>query len=59
MPRFAVGEKVDKTTGDHSNGVVVAVFTTDDGSYRYAIDIESYGALQFVFEDKLITHTTH
>ena len=59
MPRFAVGETVDKTTGDHSNGVVLAVFTTDDGSYRYAIDIEDYGGLQFVSEDLLLSHTTN
>ena len=56
MPRFAVGEVVDKTTGDHSHGVVVAVFSTVDGSYQYAIDSEGYGALEFVLEDKLITH---
>ena len=48
-----------KTTGDHSHGVVVAVFPTFDGSYRYAIDTEGYGALEFVVEDKLVTHTTH
>jgi hypothetical protein len=59
MPRFAIGETVDKTADDHSCGVVVAVFPTTDGSYRYAIDAEGYGALQFVSEDRLITHTTH
>jgi hypothetical protein len=59
MPRFAVGEIVDKASGDRSQGVVVAVFPTVDGSYQYAIDAEGYGALQFVPEDKLVTHTTH
>jgi hypothetical protein len=59
MPRFAVGETVDKTTDDHSCGVVVAIFPTIDGSYQYAIDAEGYGALQFVSENKLATHTTH
>ena len=59
MPRFAVGETVDKTADDHSWGVVVAVFPTVDGSYRYAIDAEGYGALQFVSEEKLVTHTAH
>jgi hypothetical protein len=59
MPRFAVGEIVDKATDDRSHGVVVAVFPTFDGSYRYAIDTEGYGALQFVIEDKLVSHATH
>jgi hypothetical protein len=59
MPRFSVGEIVDKTTDDHSYGVVVAVFPTVEGSYEYAIDTEGYGALQFVIEDRLVTHTTH
>jgi hypothetical protein len=59
MPRFAVGETVDKTTGDHSSGVVVAVFPTVDDSYRYAIDTEGYGTLQFVGEDRLIIHQAH
>jgi hypothetical protein len=58
MPKFAVGEIVDKAT-DRSQGVVVAVFPTVDGSYEYAIDTEGYGALQFVMEDRLVTHTTH
>ena len=59
MPRFSVGEIVDKATGDHSCGVVVAVFPTVDGSYEYAVDTEGYGALQFVIEERLVTHTTH
>ena len=59
MPRFAVGEMVDKATGDHSHGVVVAVFLTFEGAYRYAIDTEGYGALQFVVEDRLVAHTAH
>jgi hypothetical protein len=39
--------------------VVVAVFPTVEGSYEYAIDTEGYGALQFVVEDRLLSHTTH
>ena len=57
MPKFAIGELVDKATGDHSHGVVVAVFPTIEGSYEYAIDTEGYGALQFVVEDNLLSHT--
>jgi hypothetical protein len=48
MSRFAIGEKVDKATDDHEEGVVVAVFPTDDGNFRYAVDMEGYGALQFL-----------
>jgi hypothetical protein len=59
MPKFAVGEMVDKANDDRSQGVVVAVFPTIEGSYEYAIDTEGYGALQFVMEDRLVTHTTH
>ncbi len=59
MAKFAVGEVVDKATGDHSCGIVVAVFPTVEGSYGYAIDTEGYGALQFVVEDDLVSHTTH
>ena len=59
MPRFAIGEMVDNTADDHSCGVVVAVFPMMDGSYRYAIDAEGYGALQFVSEERLNRHTTH
>ena len=59
MPKFAIGEVVDEATGDHSHGVVVAVFPTIEGSYEYAIDTEGYGALQFVVEDNLLSHTNH
>ena len=51
MSKFAIGDKVDKATGDHKGGVVVAVFSTDDGNFRYAVHIEGYGALQFLTEE--------
>ena len=54
MSRFAIGDRVDKANGDHEDGVVVAVFATDDGNFRYAVDMEGYGALQFLTEEKLI-----
>jgi hypothetical protein len=56
MSRFAIGDRVDKATGDHEDGVVVAVFATDDGNFRYAVDMEGYGALQFLTEEKLVVH---
>ncbi len=54
MSKFAIGDKVEATS-DHKGGVVVAVFSMVDGNFRYAIDTEGYGALQFVTEEKLIS----
>ena len=56
MPKFAIGDRVDKATDDQEDGVVVAVFSTDDGNFRYAVDMEGYGALQFLTEEKLVVH---
>jgi hypothetical protein len=53
MSKFAIGERVEKTTDDHEDGVVIAVFPTMDGNFRYAVDMEGYGALQFFTEEKL------
>src|SRR6202022_1374149 len=56
MSKFAIGDRVDKATDDHEGGVVVAVFSTDEGNFRYAVDMEGYGALQFLTEEKLVVH---
>jgi hypothetical protein len=56
MSKFAIGDRVDKATDDQEGGVVVAVFSTDDGNFRYAVDMEGYGALQFLTEEKLVVH---
>jgi hypothetical protein len=56
MSKFAIGEKVDNAADDHEGGMVIAVFPTVDGSFRYAIDTEGYGALQFFNEEKLVIH---
>jgi hypothetical protein len=53
MAKFAIGDRVEATR-DHKDGVVVGVFSTVDGSFRYAIDMEGYGALQFVTEENLV-----
>ena len=53
MSKFAIGEKVDKATDEHEAGIVIAVFPTADGNFRYAVDMEGYGALQFFTEEKL------
>jgi len=44
--------------------MVIAVFLTVDGNFRYAVDMEGYGALQFFNEEKLSVtparpNTTH
>ena len=56
MSKFAIGDKVNRATDDHEGGVVVAVFPTGDGNFRYAVDMEGYGALQFLSEEKLVVH---
>jgi hypothetical protein len=57
MSKFAVGETVDNAADDHESGTVVAVFPTDDGKFRYAVDTEGYGAFQFFAEEKLAVHS--
>jgi hypothetical protein len=56
MSKFAVGERVEKATDSHEEGIVIAVFPTADGHFRYAVDMEGYGALQFFNEEKLVVH---
>ena len=56
MPKFAIGDVVDKDK-THS-GTVIAVFMTVEGEQRYAVDMEGYGALQFIMECNLIPHET-
>ena len=54
MSKFAIGEEVENAAGDHEVGTVIAVFPTIEGSFRYAVDTEGYGTLQFFTEEKLI-----
>jgi hypothetical protein len=56
MSKFAVGQLVDSAAHDHECGTVVAVFPTVDDSFRYAVDMEGYGWLQFLAEEKLVVH---
>jgi hypothetical protein len=56
MSKFAIGEQVDNAADDHEGGTIIAVFPTVDGNFRYAVDMEGYGALQFFSEEKLIVH---
>ena len=58
MAKFAVGQLVDNAADDHESGTVVAVFPTVDGSFRYAVDTEGYGLLQFFAVGKLVVHAT-
>jgi hypothetical protein len=54
MSKFVIGERVEKAADDRKDGVVIAVFPTTDGNFRYAVDMEGYGALQFFTEEKLV-----
>jgi hypothetical protein len=56
MSKFAIGEQVDNAADDHESGTVVGVFPTVDDNFRYAVDMEGYGALQFFAEEKLVVH---
>ena len=56
MSKFAVGEMVDNASCDRQGGIVIAVFPTVDGNFRYAVDTEGYGSLQFFAEEKLVIH---
>jgi hypothetical protein len=56
MVKFAIGEQVDCAADHDEGGTVIAVFPTVDGNFRYAVDMEGYGALQFFTEEKLIVH---
>jgi hypothetical protein len=57
MSKFAIGDRVDRAVDDHEGGTIIAVFSTEDGNFRYAVDMEGYGALQFFTEEKLVTHS--
>ena len=59
MSKFAIGEQVDKATDDHESGTIIAVFPTVEGNFRYAVDMEGYGALQFFAEEKLLRVRPH
>jgi len=47
---------VDNAADDHEGGTVIAVFPTVDGDFRYAVDMEGYGVLQFFAEEKLVVN---
>ena len=56
MSKFTIGDEVENAADDHEVGTVIAVFPTDDGKFRYAVDTEGYGSLQFFAEEKLVVH---
>jgi hypothetical protein len=47
MSKFAIGEQVENLANDQESGTIVAVFPTIDESFRYTVDTEGYGTLQF------------
>lgn len=58
MAKFAIGEQVDDAADHHDAGTVIAVFPTVEGKFRYAVDLEGYGALQFFAEESLVVHAS-
>jgi hypothetical protein len=57
MSKFAIGDRVKNVADDHESGTV-AVFLTVDGRFRYVVDADGYGAIQFFSGDRLaFTHT--
>jgi hypothetical protein len=56
MSKFAIGERVDNAANKHEGGTVIAIFPMADGKFRYAVDTEGYGALQFFAEENLVLH---
>jgi hypothetical protein len=52
MSKFAIGAQVENVADDHESGTVVAVFPTVDGSFRYTVVTDGYGALQSFTEEK-------
>lgn len=57
MSKFTIGDWVDKAADDHAGGMVVALFPAVEGNFRYAVDMEGYGSLQFFAEEKLVVHS--
>jgi hypothetical protein len=49
-------DRLQKIITFHASGTVVAVFPMVDGNFRYAVDMEGYGALQFFAEERLVVH---
>jgi hypothetical protein len=58
MSRFAIGERVEGASDGHEAGIVCAVFPTVDGNFRYAVDMEGDGALQFFNEENSSSAST-
>ena len=56
MSKFAVGERVNNAADDQEGCTIIAVFPTIDGNFRYVVDTEGYGALQFFDEENLVNH---
>jgi hypothetical protein len=56
MSKFAIGEQVDNAADHHEGGMIIAVFPTVEGNFRYAVDTEGYGALKFFNEERLVRH---
>lgn len=54
--KFAVGDKVGQSAGDKFVGTVKAVFTTNEGEIRYAVDIDGHGTLRLCSDHNIVPH---
>lgn len=50
-----IGTKVDKWSGYHFPGTIVAKFNTLDGKERYVVEMDEYGLLHIFNRDQLIS----
>jgi hypothetical protein len=54
MSKVAIGDKVDNAAEDDRGDMVIAVFATVYGNFRYFVDTEGYDALQSFAEENLV-----
>ena len=53
MPKFKIGDKVEKTKGYEFPGTVVSVFETLSGEIRVVVEMDKYKMLHIFNEDQL------
>ena len=54
LPRFGIGDLVQKASGYEYPGIVVSVFTTRQGKLRYVVEhLHSVGMLHIFNEEQL------
>lgn len=53
MPKFKIGDRVNKTKGYQFPSTVVSVFTTTKGETRVVAEMDGYGLLHIFSDDNL------